>query len=526
MPAGKTYNYITIGNFQNDIDLYFDLEDIQYYGRSTGQAYYFIDSVSVYPIDATECECVSMLVPIEINKYVPSNDSTQCCYEYKIIIPDSSAKWTYSLCNVHKIQIRKGEEILVEEIAAESEDFAGMNFYGSFCVEKFNTSNNEFTIVFFTRNSNGDYIPLERCTKVMKLNCVCDCSNFSDYPHPKNKATLELIKVDSSASGRCCWDIVLKNPFTNDSTSCEYDLSGQFLFVNSNLLLNDYDFSAPFIIKPGEEIILGSVCSNGIPPEQYQNQTINFILSTDSLSSSGCDTVAKKVLACDTTLLCCDNWKIRLDTLKHFIDDHLHPQWRYCGTYLYLYYFNTVDYCNLNDTFNVSLTSSNNIVSQEFDLVPATLSSGEIINISPYMIFEDSLRACVKIINKRTLDTCERCTTVYCLPNIILPDNMEQGGGELLKNSIGDLPEELNIIKIAPHPIEDNFEIQLLSNKKELSQIKIFDLMGIEVYSIDYYLIEGFNKISVNNLDLSNGTYLLTITTDNKIKSSKIQIMR
>jgi len=550
VPAGKTYNYITIGNFQNDIDLYYDLDSYISGGKKIGQAYYFIDSVSIYPIDSTACECVDMMVPIEINKQYPGNDSTQCCYQYKIIIPDESARWTYKLCYIHKFQIRKGEDVLVEETANEGENFDGRNFDGSFCVEKFNTSNNEFTIIFFTRDENGEYIPLERCTKVMKLNCVCDCSNFSDYPHPKNKATLELIKVDSSASGRCCWDIVLKNPFTNDSSSCEYDLSGQYIIINSNnlttnnLSMHNYDFTSPtipfqdnnnylkywslptpFILKPGEEIILGSVCSYGIPPESYQNQTINFILSNYSDSYSGCDTVAKKILACDTTLLCCDNWEIRYDSLTSYTGPFYLPE-GYCGAYLHLYYLNSIDYCNLLDTFNISLTTSNNIISQEFDLVPASLSSGELINISPFLIFNDSIRACVKIINKRTLDTCERCTTIYCGYMPILPNEMEQSGGELFKNSIGDLPGDLNIIKIVPHPIDNNFEIHLISRNKESSKIKIFDLMGIEVYSIDYDLIEGFNKISVNNFDLGNGTYILTITTDDKIKSSKIQIMR
>ncbi|HRP03224.1 MAG TPA: T9SS type A sorting domain-containing protein, partial [Candidatus Kapabacteria bacterium] len=544
VPDGVIYNYITIGNFQSDQDLYEDLDTNIYGNKKYGVAYYFVDEVSITPMVSNVCRCESSLMPIEINKHFPENDPTQCCYEYKIIIPDSSAKWTYALCNIHKIQIRKGEEILVEEIAAEGEDFAGIHFDGTFCVEKFNTYNNDFTIVFYKRDSNGEYIPLERCSKTIKLNCVCNCINFHEYPRLEDRLSLDFIKVDSSASGRCCWDIVFSNPGSNDSAACEYDLSGLYLLVKSNRSQGYYEFSStnipftqgawlqkwtfpdPFIIKPGETVQLGQVCANGIPPESYQNQVFNFILSNDTTTTWGCDTICKKTLACDTTLLCCENWEIRYDSVSVYTGPRVLSD-DYCGTYIHLYYLNSIAYCNLLDTFHIALSTSNNIISQEFDLVPATLSSGELINISPFLIFNDSIRACVKIINKRTLDTCERCTTIYCgymLP--ILPNEMEQGGGELFKNSIGDLPEDLNIIKIVPHPIESNFEVHLISRNKESSKIKIFDLMGIEVYSIDYDIVEGFNKISVNNFDLANGTYILTITTDDKIKSSKIQIMR
>jgi hypothetical protein len=227
VPQGVTYNYITIGNFQDDYALTVDM-----YGGNLPpvidhqfgyEIYYFVDELSIKKkVDSNEvydCTCKSINYEFDIEKQAAPTDSTKCCYDFKLRIP-SKVVASY-FCDVRRFKILQGTTVIYDSIAPYPYNyFNGYHVNGSFCIDDFPVENNKFTIQLFT---DTDSLMLE-CTKDFTLNCFCVCSDMSEMFNLPGGPKLHIQKVDSSASGRCCWDIMLTNS-ASDSSACKFDLS-------------------------------------------------------------------------------------------------------------------------------------------------------------------------------------------------------------------------------------------------------------------------------------------------------------
>jgi hypothetical protein len=89
------------------------------------------------------------------------------------------------------------------------------------------------------------------------------------------------------------------------------------------------------------------------------------------------------------------------------------------------------------------------------------------------------------------------------LTNVFLPSN------ELLK------------MLVTPNPAHDFLNVQFEGNTKNV-QLKIFNLMGENIWKKDFPQIYSGQKISISLMDLPRGTYLLKVNDDRVIQLKKI----
>ncbi len=93
---------------------------------------------------------------------------------------------------------------------------------------------------------------------------------------------------------------------------------------------------------------------------------------------------------------------------------------------------------------------------------------------------------------------------------------------EIIPTGIETIKENSGEMKIYPNPSRGVFKLQLGNSNKEFS-LEIYDLSGKKVYSqIDQNV--GDNTIRVESL--KNGFYIVRVTIDGKVMSSKIQIIK
>jgi hypothetical protein len=79
-------------------------------------------------------------------------------------------------------------------------------------------------------------------------------------------------------------------------------------------------------------------------------------------------------------------------------------------------------------------------------------------------------------------------------------------------------PEQANAtyeLSISPNPVEDRATFRVTSGNYNLSEIKIYDLIGKEVYSIDLKNGSGVYPVDLSNL--RPGVYFCTIFSEKGI---------
>ncbi len=93
------------------------------------------------------------------------------------------------------------------------------------------------------------------------------------------------------------------------------------------------------------------------------------------------------------------------------------------------------------------------------------------------------------------------------------------GLNEEIKSKVIDLEAGSSIsnvtineaINIYPNPSNGQFTLDFTSVKNQVSSVKIYDLVGKNVYSKDAKINEGANKLSIDVSNLSSGVYILNI---------------
>jgi methionine-rich copper-binding protein CopC len=66
-------------------------------------------------------------------------------------------------------------------------------------------------------------------------------------------------------------------------------------------------------------------------------------------------------------------------------------------------------------------------------------------------------------------------------------------------------------INLYPNPSNGQFTLDFTSVKNQVSSVKIYDLVGKNVYSKDAKINEGANKLSIDVSNLTSGVYILNI---------------
>lgn len=88
--------------------------------------------------------------------------------------------------------------------------------------------------------------------------------------------------------------------------------------------------------------------------------------------------------------------------------------------------------------------------------------------------------------------------------------------------SVENLNGKNNNTLIYPNPFTGNINIEITSLKTSTTFIQLYDLNGRQILSREYQINQGSNTIPIETIDLSNGTYLITITMENQVSSHKI----
>jgi hypothetical protein len=550
VPKDSTYNYITIGNFQTDQEFWNDKDTINPIEDSdTWGIYYFVDNITIEKIaeNTDGCYCASGLYTLNTTPIFDSLGN-KCCYKYSFYYPSKTCD-DCIVCQVSKFQIIRNEDTLCT-MYPDSGIFFPPDFTseGIFCIDKFssNLETDSIFVLFYTKDTTGN-VPLLGCEyDDFDINCMCDCSDLTDFPYLNDKLEFRLVKVDSSSAGKCCWDLIVSNIDTTDSRACQYDLSSLYLLMKSDSLpINMYNFSsnignngiidpntkywqapAEFFVKPGNSFTIGQICSEGVQPQEV---TIDLIFSNTTDTSDICKKVMTKTLQCEAPpQFCCD-----LISLGHhpavppgdgvvasvgyspYPPDYGYLQCTYPFT---LEFKNSMEFCDYPDTLLVTLYNhsdpTNILDTKVFTL--KDLYNNPIL-IQRIAVDTGSAIFCVDIHNMRTNEHCIKCDSIYC-KNIYMQKINIDDRTSLPKDNI-------DFINVIPNAAEDNFTIVFKSNQKDYICIAtLYNNLSQSITKKSIPVEKGTNTIIFSTTWLSTGVYYITLNLNDKIMSKMIII--
>ncbi|HVI43641.1 MAG TPA: LamG-like jellyroll fold domain-containing protein [Chitinophaga sp.] len=76
-------------------------------------------------------------------------------------------------------------------------------------------------------------------------------------------------------------------------------------------------------------------------------------------------------------------------------------------------------------------------------------------------------------------------------------------------------------ILLYPNPAQNNITLEFQGDGKGTAEVTILDVSGKVYYQSRIAAVAGINKVQINTSTLPNGTYILNVTTGNKIKSGR-----
>ena len=101
----------------------------------------------------------------------------------------------------------------------------------------------------------------------------------------------------------------------------------------------------------------------------------------------------------------------------------------------------------------------------------------------------------------------------FALTDTIEHTFIEQEKGEIFKRTK---------LLAYPSPFTDSFNVEIESDHSGIYDLMIFDQLGQEVYGIQIFVIEGENKVSLDNLQLNAGIYRVVVLSPDSIQSINI----
>lgn len=201
--GASSRNYITIGNFQEDIP------DAEWVAQPTmptvptngGRGYYFIDDVNI-------CDICPMGVDVE---KVKSQDPDKCCYEITFL--GDLGEYCSTLTGFRMIKPGIG-------LSADTlyEHNGGIGGPYNVCVDRFTSGQ----ILFELFDENG-----ARCGFFKELGCDCDCDESLNPPG------LSIGLVRDGGSPDCCWNIVVNQYHTSFPKAAACDAVMRGIVINA-----------------------------------------------------------------------------------------------------------------------------------------------------------------------------------------------------------------------------------------------------------------------------------------------------
>ncbi len=235
VPRGESYNYITIGSFEERLtDFVYDTPPPNNNSPFVAkQAYYFIDDIS---IEETPCNCgISASNPdgaytITVVPRLKQPGSESCCYDL-YLNKDANL---LNICRVNKVELFLGDAIIpfYTYDAPEGVDyfFKGSSdailVYPNKCFTNLDGTTQTIKIKLYKDNAF-------MCESMMNftVNCPCNCESS---PPPAYQMSLNLVNYSHSlAKNQCCWEIELKN-----ASDCNFSVKEIYLDIDQNLSSN------------------------------------------------------------------------------------------------------------------------------------------------------------------------------------------------------------------------------------------------------------------------------------------------
>jgi hypothetical protein len=131
--------------------------------------------------------------------------------------------------------------------------------------------------------------------------------------------------------------------------------------------------------------------------------------------------------------------------------------------------------------------------------------------------------------NKPNLNSIYSISTATALIRFRTDNNLTATGFKLYwEENMGIQKSESNFgltkLLIYPNPANDVIKVSLTTEKEEELQIRLYDILGKELYSIPAVQVLGQHEENINIKDFSQGLYLLRIRTSQGVITEKILV--
>ena len=546
VPLGYSYNYITIGNFQQDSYLYDSSKqdptnkDIYPFDIT----YYFIDNISITSLQTTpdDCNCQGFIPPISQISYsdiftLSDSEGDECCYNYSINVPSISE----GVCSISKFTIEIDNNLIKSEEAPNGTYLNGNKYTGTVCSEN-QTNFKTIRIKYFAKDANQNYSLLEDCTYEKTYKCKCSCSDIKYFPYIDEALSFQLIKKQTSNPFECCWDLFISNPPSSTANSCLFDLSNYKLFVtpkgttNPIYTLSDGNFEATnnpqkywtipnnFKIPTDSYIHAGQLCINSIYYPSFTEFDFDLYQTDEQSQDIKCKTVLTQQLNCFPSDFSC--WGLlsffHKDTCGPNEFDILLSDLNYpnnnpnikCNFPMYLRFNFSPDSCFYWDSLYVEIYPQEDpdLILYQDEFVIKDLYYRDYFLTKLRLYGADSKILCAKIVNKTRQDSLIFTDTLVC------PDNSFE------KYYRPDEVQYLTIseLKIIPNPVSSELKISFDSGYAQEVQFQLCNLMGDVILTDKIQCIKGLNNQTMLIKDIPNGSYYLKIVKDNKVLTEKL----
>lgn len=162
-----------------------------------------------------------------------------------------------------------------------------------------------------------------------------------------------------------------------------------------------------------------------------------------------------------------------------------------------------------SSTFRVGYASTNNINNFTW-LTPVTVTE----DIEGFERYSANIPSGAKYIAIQATEIGEFQYWFSMYPNYVLLDNITIAEGD----GIEDITSEDNV-SIYPNPANNVINVNAASN---INNVEIFNMMGQKVAAFD----ANDTHVQINTTALSNGMYLMRITTENGVSNQKFTVAR
>jgi hypothetical protein len=102
-------------------------------------------------------------------------------------------------------------------------------------------------------------------------------------------------------------------------------------------------------------------------------------------------------------------------------------------------------------------------------------------------------------------------------------DYRVQGEGTI-NTGINDATSNLSFVNLFPNPAKDEAVLSITMDKSERASVKMYDLLGKHISTVEKELTAGENTISINTTDLKNGVYFIQVEAGAKTNKIKMVV--